>query len=562
MIAVVSLVLALAFAGGSVAMAEGLPRNETLYIAGHHWGPVSHFNPLAASPAWPVSGDASTAPAAGGYLYETMFLYDIVKGQFDPLLGRSFSWVDATTLRVELQPGASWQDGKPLTARDVVFTFELAKRFNLGYSPFWQYVTSVTAPNDRTVEIRINPAKPNRLVVEEYVATVFILPEHIWAPVADRGQTALLQFENFNPVGSGPYRVDSYSSESIVLRRFEDYWGKTLYGMPAPRYVVHPIFRSNDAGNLALRQAEVDLSQQFAPQIWTLPNVKTWFDDEPYHIPGSIPLMIINVHKKGLDDVRVRRALAYSIDYALIARTAMSRYSEPARSSLIIPTGVEERFFDEETVSRYGWSYNPARSVEILEKELGARKGSDGIYVLPDGTKLSFTVQTPYGWTDWMAALEVVSQSARRVGIEVRTEFPQAPVVTSNVQQGTFDLALWYVSGVGPASPWTRFRDVIDDRDAAPIGQQTFLNYSRFSHPEVAGLLDRAASAGSVAELRQIYGQLDRIFMENVPAVPLMYRPLAFYEFNETHWTGFPTASDPKAPPAWYVSVLRLIRPR
>src|SRR5690606_5270830 len=212
--------------------------------------------------------------------------------------------------------------------------------------------------------------------------------------------------------------------------------------MPVPRYLVHPIFKSNDAGNLALEQGQVDWSQQFVPRVWTIPNVGTWLDEEPYYIPGSIPLMIINVHRPGLDDVRVRRALAYSIDYALIARTAMSSYSEPAKSSLILPTGVESRYFNQENVERYGWKYDPAKAVEILEKELGARKGPDGIYVLPNGTRLSFTVQTPYGWTDWMAALEVVSQSARRVGIEVRTEFPQAPVVTTNVQTGNFDLVL------------------------------------------------------------------------------------------------------------------------
>ncbi|MFS8654979.1 MAG: ABC transporter substrate-binding protein, partial [Limnochordia bacterium] len=341
-----------------------------------------------------------------------------------------------------------------------------------------------------------------------------------------------------------------------------NYWGESIYGMPVPRYLVHPIFKSNDAGNLALEQGQVDWSQQFVPRVWTIPNVGTWLDEEPYYIPGSIPLMIINVHRPGLDDVRVRRALAYSIDYALIARTAMSSYSEPAKSSLILPTGVESRYFNQENVERYGWKYDPAEAVEILEKELGARKGPDGIYVLPNGTRLSFTVQTPYGWTDWMAALEVVSQSARRVGIEVRTEFPQAPVVTTNVQTGNFNLVLWYVSQVSPASPWTRLRDVLDDRGVPPLGEQAFQNYGRFSHPDVATLLDRAASASSEEELTQIYGELDRIFMENVPAIPLMYRPLLFYEFNTTHWTGFPTADNPSALPVFYISVLRTVKPR
>lgn len=561
-LAVVAFVLAALSMAASPALAQVLPRSETLYIAGFQWGPVTHFNPLAPNPPWPLGANGNPDQQGTGFLYETLFLYNVVTGEYEPLLGRTMNWVDPYTLRVELQPGTRWQDGQPLTSADVVFTFELAQRYALAYSSFWQYVTSIKAIDDRTVEITLDPAKPNRPLVNQYVAYVFILPQHIWGPVADQGRTALLQFENLNPVGSGPYRVQAYSAERIVLERLDSYWGESIYGMPVPRYLVHPIFRSNDAGNLALEQAQVDWSQQFVPRVWTIPNVKTWLDEEPYYVPGSIPLMIINVHRPGLDDVRVRRALAYSIDYALIARTAMSSYSEPARSSLILPTGVESRYFDLENVQQYGWTHDPDRAVEILEKELNARKGSDGIYVLPNGTRLSFTVQTPYGWTDWMAALEVVSQSARRVGIEVRTEFPQAPVVTTNVQNGTFDLVLWYVAQVSPASPWTRFRDVMDDRGVPPVGQQAFQDYGRFSHPEVASLLDRAASAGSDEELKRIYGELDRIFMENVPAIPLMYRPLLFYEFNTTHWTGFPTSDNPTAPPVFYISVLRSVRPR
>ncbi|MBE3597848.1 MAG: ABC transporter substrate-binding protein [Limnochordaceae bacterium] len=555
------MVLAVAVAGVAPAFAQGLPRNQTLYIAGFQWGPATHFNPLAPNAAWPVGGNGNPDQQAPGYVYESLFLYNIVDGRFEPLLAREMKWVDATTLRIQLQPGTRWQDGKALTARDVAFTFQLAERFALGYSSFWQYVKSVKAVDDRTVEIALDPAKPNRPLVEQYVATVMILPQHIWGPLADKGRAELMQFTNLKPVGSGPYQVQSYSAERIVLQRFEGYWGKSLYGMPTPKYLVHPIFKSNDAGNLALKQGDVDWSQQFVPQVWTLHNVQTWYDKEPYYIPGSIPLMIINVHQKGLDNVQVRRALAYSIDYALIARTAMSRYSEPAKSSLILPTGVESQYFDEQLVEQYGWKHDPKKAVQILEQELKAKKGPDGIYVLPDGTRLSFTVQTPYGWTDWMAALQVVSQSARQVGIEVRTDFPQAPIVSTNVQNGNFDLVLWYVSQVGAASPWTRFRDVLDDRGVPPIGQQAFRDYGRFSHPDVAGLLDRAASAGSPEQLKEIYGQLDRIFMENVPAIPLMYRPLLFYEFNTTHWTGFPTSQDPKAPPMFYISVLRLVRP-
>ncbi len=152
--------------------------------------------------------------------------------------------------------------------------------------------------------------------------------------------------------------------------------------------------------------------------------VGTWFKEEPFYVPGGIPFMFINLHKPGLENPLVRRAIAYAINYPLIAATAMSRYSVPVSSSLIVPKGGEDKYFDAEAIKANGWEYDPAKAVEILENESKATKGSDGTYVLPDGTRLGpWKVICPYGWTDWMTALEVVAQSAKEVGIDISTEF-------------------------------------------------------------------------------------------------------------------------------------------
>ncbi len=548
-------------AAGSIAVAQSLPRNETLYIGGHQWGPPTNFNPLSSSPAWPTGGNGQMGINGAGYIFETLFTSNIVDGSYAPALGKDMAWTTPTQLTVHMQPGTMWQDGQPLTSADVKFTFELGKNFSVSTTALWDYLTSIDTPDAQTVVFNLDPARPNPGVVERYVDTVYILPQHIWQAVADQGQSALLQYENFNPVGSGSYTVMSYNAEQIVLQRFDNYWGKGLYGMPTPKYVVHPIFKSNDAGNLALQQGQLDWSQQFVPNVWTMKNVGTWLSSEPYYIPGSIPMMLVNVQRKGLDNVLVRRALAYSINYPLIAQTAMSRYSEPAKSSLIIPSGVESQYFDAQNVDQYGWTYDPAKAKDILENQLHATKGSDGIYVLPDGTKLSFVAQTPYGWTDWMAALQVVSQSAKAVGIDVTTNFPQAPVDINDVQTGNFDLALFYISGVGPDAPWARFRDMMDNRSVPAVGQNAFWDYNRYANPDVPALLDKAGAATTIADKKAAYAELDKIFMRDVPGIPLMYRPLLFYEFNTSVWTNFPTADNPMGTsPQWYIDVLRDVK--
>ena len=100
--------------------------------------------------------------------------------------------------------------------------------------------------------------------------------------------------------------------------------------------------------NSMLESGEIDASQQFTAQIWKMweagKPVSTWMKQKPYHVPGTIPFLIFNLNKPGLDNPKVRLAIAYSIDYANIATTAMSDYSEPANASLIIPTGYESKF--------------------------------------------------------------------------------------------------------------------------------------------------------------------------------------------------------------------------
>ncbi len=323
------------------------------------------------------------------------------------------------------------------------------------------------------------------------------------------------------------------------------------------KVINHPIFKDNSRSDLKLGGGQLDAAQTFTTQIWKMwedkkKPVGTWLKEKPYYLPGNLPLLEINASVKGLDEPKVRLAIAYCIDYANIAKTAMSDYSDPANASLILPTGSEGKYYDKDGVAKTGWTHDPKKAVDILENELNCKKGSDGVYSLPDGTRLGpWKAITPVGWTDWNTALEIVAKSCKAVGIDVSTSFPQSPQVTVSLQNGDFELACWNASGVSVASSWTRFRDVLDDRGIPPVGKTAFSNFTRFRHPDVPGLLDSIGSAASEEELKGIYSKLDAIYREGIPVVPLMYRPNEFYEYNETNWTNFPDEKNPYAPPGW-----------
>lgn len=510
-------------------------RHQTLFLAGLAWSTPTNFNPLNPTALWPSFQDQ------GNFIYEELFGFDIRDGSMKGILATSVDVSsDNKTITVKLQPAAKWQDGQPVTADDIVYTYELGKRVTAApWNSAWVYLTSVVATDAQTVTFTLNPQNLNPGIVKQTMTTVPMLPKHLWTGYETQN-AKIVEFTNMQPVGSGPYKVDSANAQQLKMVRDDNYWGKAVHGkLPAPKWIVHPIFKDNAAGDLAFERGEVDASQQFTPQIWKmwqtqkLP-VKTWYDKAPYHLPGSIPMLVVNCKKKGLDNPAVRRAIAHAIDYQRIANTAMSSYSDPAQASVIIPKGAEQQYFDADNVAANGWTYDLAKAKTLLQ-QAGGLTGS-------------FTVQTPSGWSDWQAAVNIIVENLKALGLNATAQFPQPPQTTTNVNNGNFDFAIWYVTGAGAASPWQRFRDVLDIRGVNPQGQSAFYNYGRFSDPQVAGLLDQAAVATG-AQLKDLFKQLDTIFMKNAPMIPIMYRPLDFFEVNESTWTGFPTSANPSAPP-------------
>jgi peptide/nickel transport system substrate-binding protein len=536
--------------GSSASQGKGRAgaAGETLFVAGFQWGPPPSFNPLAGvQPGWPTNWDQSQL------IYESLLRFNLLDGSLSPGLAKELQQPDANTFVLPLQDGTTWSDGSELTADDVVFTFELGKTASVRYSTVWQYIDSVTAKDPRTVEFKLKSKPYNPIFVKNFIAYTFIVPKAVFSSIDPE---KIPTEPNMKPIGSGPFLLDKADQTQVNLKRNDNYWGKTVFGTPPMTTINHPIFKSNNDGDLKLESGEIDASQQFTAQIWKMweagKPVGTWMKKKPYHVPGQIPLLIFNLNKKGLDNLKVRQAIAYGIDYPNIATTAMSDYSVPANASLIIPAGYEAKFYDAAAVESEGWKFDPAKAVQILEGDLKAKKGSDGIYELPDGTKLGgWKLITPTGWTDWNTACEIVAKSAKEIGIGISTEFPQFPTMFAKMQNGDFDLCMYNYTGVNPASPWIRFRDALDDRGVPAPGKTAFWNYNRFKDEKVPALLDAAAAAKSDAEAKQAYAELDKIYREYIPVVPLMYRPLQFYEFNTSNWENFPTEENPYAPPMW-----------
>ncbi len=587
--------------------ASGFPRDETLYMGGPQWGEPSSFNPLASNPDWPVKTPCNL-------LYESLLLYDATTGKMQPSLARAFRQTDVG-IEVTLDPRARWSDGRPVTPADVVYTFRLGKRHkSIPVASLWAYLARVdvgplervaanavgTSPpsNDGaggspspvvsppgalgeldapgvTAELRVSfvfhPREKNPLFVLDALQEIRIIPKHVIEPLferagQDQNEFLKLKFDE-RPVASGPYTLHSYSSEKIALERRDDYWGNEALHegkRPAPKYIVHPIYKSNDHYSVALQQGRMDFSSNFVPRIWLKrrKGVRAWFDEPPFFVANSIPMMLINVGREPLRDRRYRRAMALAVNYKDIQELAVSGYSEPLQPGMILPFGPEAKFYSAEDAGRLGATrYDPEQARQLL-KEAGYQPvfDSDGklVETRKDGTKVpTVYIKSPTGWTDWESIVRIAVKGMRAAGIDARERFIDGSVFWQATATGDFDLIMNTPKPAPlPSQPWSRFDALLTTKDWKPEGEKMYKNQGRFNDPNEPGyeprfdeLLTQIPQLTDDSELVRAYQELNRLFMEHQPALPTVYRPAAFYQINTKVWSGFPTSENAFLPP-------------
>ncbi|HPW93836.1 MAG TPA: ABC transporter substrate-binding protein [Fibrobacteraceae bacterium] len=588
--------------GQQDSSSEGsLPRQETLYLSGQQWGSPATFNPLAESwmAAWPVGGRFNL-------MYEPLITYNTLNGNFEPLLGTLVdSLSNNDSIVVDLNPAAKWSDGKPVTSKDVKFIFELGFNYPGAVTSFvTEQITGInvdtvysvdsasmktTMLNERLSFIVAKNKRNNPLSVKDALQAIRIVPEHVFSKLLAENKNSLDEIKKMmmdkDPVVSGPYNLQSYSPTKIILKRRDDYWGNAALHdgkLPAPKYVVHPIYKSNEHSTIALREGSLDASMSFVPRIWhkKISGVKTWYNDPPYFVPGAMPMLFINTTKAPLDNKIFRRAIATAIDYVAIRMFAVSNYTSEIISGLIMPTSLEKEFINKEDCDKYGIDFSIAgdeklKAVQTMIQQAGFKSvfekdGSLSHMENAKGEKMpTMFITSPAGWTDWEAIVTIAVEGMRKAGIDVREGFVDGGQYWPAMGTGNFDLIMHKpVADVSPSLPWSRFEAVMSSRDWRPIGDWAGTNIGRYNapgskefRPEIDSLLALIPLMTDKEQIKDAYHQLNRIFMEDQPAIPLTYLPEQFYEFSDQVWTNWPTEKNPYAPPQlpWIASGTKIL---
>lgn len=490
---------------------------------------TQNFNPFLAN---------SSRTGTQGMIYETLLMFNRLSGTSQPWLASSYNWsTDATSLTFHLRQGVKWTDGQPFTSDDVVYTLNLMHQYPaLDGNSLWTTIQSVSAPDASTVVVTFK--QPAVTMLWYIGGQTYIVPKHIWQKVSDPATAT-----NPQPVGTGPFALKSFTPQLYVLGKNAHYWQA---GKPYVNELRYPAYNSNTSADLLLSQGAVDWTGLFTPNI-----EKTFVSLDPAHNhywfpPSDVVMLYLNTAKAPFDQLAVRQALSAAIDRQKISEVAENNYDPVASpTGLVLP--ANQKYLDPK-YANLSFKVDAAKARALLE-QAGFKKGADGVYVGKDGKRLAFKIDVVAGWTDWLTASQIMASDFKAIGIDASVNVATFNDYISALAQGDFDTAISWTSP-GP-TPYFLYNSMLSSANTAPVGQKATSNWERWSDKATDTLLNQYVSSTDAATQQAAIAGLQKIMVDQLPSIPLMYGP-TWYEYNTSHFVGWPDQNNPYASPAPY----------
>jgi peptide/nickel transport system substrate-binding protein len=484
--------------------------------------------------------NGSYASVSVGFVYEPLvYINPLQNGKTTPMLATSWAWGPGDkSITFTIRKGVRFSDGTPLSAADVVFTFNMLKQHAAMDLPgVWSVLSSVKQRGADQVTMTFKaPAVPDFYYVADQTP---IVPQHIWSKVANP-----VTYADSKPVGTGPYQVNPCNSNNITYTASPHYWQP---GLPHIKKVNYPAFTSNNTANDELQTGQAQWGSQYIPSIKSFYTSKS--ADFHYWFPPTVNVTLVpNLTNPILKNTKVRQAMSYAIDRSRVSQIGESGYEPPANQTGIV-TPTFAKWQDSSVVSSYGNSYDPAKAKQLLA-QAGYHMGSGGVMVNSAGQKLAFSVNNIGGYSDWVASMQVITQDLKAVGIQLTPDNLSANSFDTDLYTGKYQLAYYDQQTFGPA-PYYELRDWLDSAGSAPIGQTASSNYERYSNPAVDKLFSQYASTTSAVTQQSIIDQVQKVMVSQVPIIPVV-EAVDWFQYDTSSISGWPTPGNPYAQPAAY----------
>jgi peptide/nickel transport system substrate-binding protein len=417
---------------------------------------------------------------------------------FEKQLADHWSWTDSLTLAFHMDPRARWHDGRPVTARDVAFTYAAVMDTATG-SPARESlgrIASVTAADSATAVFRFRERYPEMFY--DAVYGLRVLPEHILGTLP-HGSWRSADFGR-HPVGDGPYRFVAWTAgQSLELAADSTFF----MGRPHLRRLVWRFAADPNVAVTQLVAGEADAIEILVPppnidRAKAAPRLKLY----PY--PGSAyTIMGFNLRRPVLADPVVRRAIVFATDRERMARSVFGAYAKVPPAP--IPQQWTALWFKDLPVPRYDTAY-----ASHLLDSAGWRRGPDGVRV-KGGRRLAFAISVPSTSASRKQYAQLIQEQLRAVGIAASIEQSDMSTLQQHLHSGAYDAAI---------QTWTN-----DPTPSSGIPQAWrrggSSNFSHYDSPAFEHQLDLAAHAASPGDALHAWHAAFEILAQDAPAVVL-----------------------------------------
>ena len=475
-----------------------------------------------------------------GFVYEPLvYVNPLQNGKTTPMLATSYAWgAGNKSLTFTIRNGVKWNDGQPMSAADVVYTFNLMKKYPaLDLPGVWSVLSSVTQAGANQVTMNFKaPAVPDFYYIADQTP---IMPQHIWSKIANP-----VTYADPHPVGTGPYTVNPCSAQNVTYTANPHYWQP---GLPKIKKVEYPAFTSNNTANDQLANGQAQWGSQYIPNINAFYTAKS--PDFHYWFPPTVNVSVVpNLTNPLLANVKVREAMSYAIDRAKVSSIGESTYEPPAnQAGIVTPTFAS--WLDTSLANQYHYTYDVTKAKQILASA-GFKLGSDGIMANSKGQKLSFPIINIGGYSDWVASVQVIQQDFKAVGIQITPDNLSNTAFTAALYSGHYQLAYYDQQSFGPG-PYYELRNWLLSTNSAPIGQTAASNYERYSNPATDKLINSFAATTSTTEQHTIVSDLQKVMLSELPIIPVV-EAVDWYQYSTQFHSGWPTPGNPYAQPSAY----------
>ena len=570
--------VAMATLAGTVAAQTlpDVPRNRTLISQGWDFynqvPATTNFNPYAGVLLHQRNSLHYT-------INEQLFYTNHLKNEIVPWLATGWTQSpDFTEVTVTLRDGVTWSDGRPFTADDVVFTFDMLKAAAPDLvlsSAIKEWVATATATNPTTVRIKLT--KPGPRWPQDFLATgqasrFVVVPKHVWEG-QDPKTFGFFDLAKGWPVGTGPYRLVRADANSLVYDRRDAWWAVQRGVVPAMPQVQRVIYvpATEQAMPQLFASNQIDMGRSIQPGTYDTirmqnRGLRAWFENGPVWgvSSGCVFAIRFNLQTKPFDDPNVRRAVNFAVNRAQVVDLAMEgsvRAAALPMSSYGGLTAYTDKMKDMLQAERID-RFDVAETARLLTAS-GFKRGANGLWAKPDGTPWQIRLSTVQGDPQG----PVLAQQLRNAGCDVINDAQQRTALSDATSAGNFEMSHGTHCG-SLYDPWQTLEHFHSKYAAAPGQKITNLRaVTRYGNPEYDALIDKMEtmrpSPDDPAYLDLVRRAL-QIYIRDLPQVTLA-EEFHTLPFNNTFWTGWPNEKDPYMAPfiPWegFAMVIHRLRP-